>query len=298
MEKLLIKKLADSFRKTVSGYPDGKPPWVDAIGSAGGDSLFLPDSAVWQVHGSVATLIGGIRALLLQAAHPAALAGVLSHSRYESDLLGRLQGTSRWLTITTFGTTELIEKEARRVNEMHKRVSGEYLDNANKSSHYEARDPRFLLWVHCAFTESFLEAHRICRYPLTSADQYVDEWAASAVPLGLASAPRSEKELRAEIDRFMRDELRCDDSTRKVISFILNPPFGFFAQFFYKPLAKTAVISLTDAERNLLELKKPSQIWAVIARANLGLLKIALGGRSPAQELALKRIEMSGDERI
>jgi len=66
-------KAADAFRKTVSGDPTGAPEWSKqmAIGSDAG--LFGPGSAVWEIHGCIATLVGGIRALLMQAAHPAAL---------------------------------------------------------------------------------------------------------------------------------------------------------------------------------------------------------------------------------
>ena len=289
----MIKILADAFRRTVSGNPEGRPAWVAEIEKAEGPGLFGPDSAVWEVHGSVATLIGGIRALLLQAAHPAALSGVKEHSRYETDLLGRLQGTSRWLTITTFGTPELIAKESARVNAMHSRVSGEYLKKSGETEGYKASDPRFLLWVHCAFTESFLEAHLICKYPLIhGADTYVREWSASAKPLGLDNAPQSRAELRNEINRFIREELSCTEMTKEVIDFILHPPFGYFARLFYKPLAMTAVRSLSKSERELLELKNPKKSWEYLARFNLLALQKALGSHSPAQEAAMKRYKM------
>jgi len=283
-------KLADSFRKTVSGDPKGKPDWVGLIEHGDDNGLFGPDSSVWEVHGTVATIIGGIRALLLQAAHPAALAGVKSHSRYETDLMGRLQGTSRWMTITTFGSTDLIAREAARVNAMHSKVSGNYRKQDGSEEGYKASDPRFLLWVHCAFTESFLEAHLICRYPLQgSTDGYVKEWSASAVPLGLTKAPESYAELKAEIERFVNEELSYTEMTKEVVGFILNPPFGFFARLFYRPLAKTAIRSLSQSERTLLHLKEPSKAWELIARSNLFLLSKALGKYSPAHEAALKR---------
>ena len=287
----LIKKLANAFRQTVSGSPEGRPAWVKSIEEGEGPGLFGPDSAVWQVHGSVATLIGGIRALLLQAAHPAALSGVRAHSRYETDLYGRLQGTSRWLTITTFATKEIIDREAARVNAMHEKVKGNFFDAEGNKSEYKASDPRFLLWVHCAFTESFLAAHRICKYPLTAgSDEYIKEWSKSAVPLGLSSAPQSYKELQDEISRFLREELTYSEDTKEVVGFILNPPFGFFAKIFYSFLAKTAIRSLTQPERELLQLKNPLKIWEPIARFNLWLLKKALGPYSPAQQAALNRI--------
>ncbi len=286
----MIKKLADSFRETVSGDAGGKPKWVDELAEGNDKGFYSPDSAVWEVHGNVSTLIGGIRALLLQAAHPAALSGVASHSRYETDLLGRLQGTSRWLTITTFGSKEQIAREAARVNAMHSKVTGEYVKRDGHTDSYKAADPRFLLWVHCAFTESFLEAHLICKQGISKgADSYVREWSESAKPLGLLSAPQSRAELTAEIERFLREELSFTPKTKEVIDFILNPPFGFFARFFYRPLAKTAIRSLTSHERELLQLKQPAKIWELIARFNLFALSKALGGHPPAYYAALKR---------
>ena len=88
----LTKPFADKFRENVSGAKDGRPDWVNKMAIGDDAGLFGPGSAVWQVHGSIATLVGGVRALLLQAAHPAPLSGVAEHSRYESDPLGRLAG--------------------------------------------------------------------------------------------------------------------------------------------------------------------------------------------------------------
>ena len=296
--------VANRFREMVSGEPNGRPAWVKYIEEGEDEGYFGPGSAVWQVHGSVATLIGGIRALLLQAAHPAALAGVATHSRYESDLLGRLEGTSRWLTITTFGSMSAIAREASRVNEMHKKVSGEYIKKDGDPSSYQARDPRFLLWVHCAFTESFLYSHQACGYPIhpsdpsdpsdpsiEGADEYVSQWRKSAAPLGLMSAPSSVAELKATMDEFMKNELSYTPKTKMVVDFIVKPPFGRITLFFYGILLKAAIITLTDAERELLHLKKPAKIWLSVAKLNLSLLKRALGDRPPSQDAALARID-------
>jgi uncharacterized protein (DUF2236 family) len=42
--------------------------------------LFGPGSITWRVHGDPIMWIAGLRALFLQASHPAAIAGVLRHS--------------------------------------------------------------------------------------------------------------------------------------------------------------------------------------------------------------------------
>jgi uncharacterized protein (DUF2236 family) len=284
-------RVANKFREIVSGSPDGRPDWVKLIAHGEGVGLFGPGSAVWQVHGTVATLVGGIRALLLQAAHPAALTGVSQHSRYESDPLGRLAGTSRWLTITTFGSTEAIAKEAARVNAMHGHVQGEFTSKSGEVKSYRAADPRYLLWVHCAFTDSFLTAHQTFGYPIDEgADAYVREWSKSATGLGLTSAPQSVAELKAAMDDFQANDLATSAATAEVVKFILKPPLGLPALMFYLVLAKTAISTLTPAQRKILGLKSVNKGWRWLCAVLLKLLSLALGKESPSQEVARERI--------
>ena len=257
--------------------------------------MFGPDSAVWQVHGSIATLVGGVRALLLQAAHPAPLSGVAEHSRYESDPLGRLAGTTRWLTVTTFASTEVVEKEAARVNAMHERVKGQFEDKKNQVKNYQAKDPRFLLWVHCAFTDSFLKAHLALGYPIDKgADAYVREWSKSAIPLGLKMAPQSVEELEATLDDFRKNDLRHSDRTGEVVKFILNPPFNGAGKYFYKLIANAAITTLDPRELKLLGLKKKSKIWLKISRVGLDIFLAILGSEPPAMAAAKARINRLG----
>jgi uncharacterized protein (DUF2236 family) len=284
-------RIANRFREIVSGSPDGMPDWVKLIDIGEGPGMYGPESAVWQVHGCVATLVGGIRALLLQAAHPAALAGVAQHSRYEKDFLGRLAGTARWLTITTFATQEAIDREAARVNAMHKHVSGEFKNKSGQESTYRASDPRYLLWVHCAFTESFLKAHQALGYPINAgADAYIREWSTSAVGLGLADAPKSQKELDDVMKDFVKNDLASSEKTAEVVKFILRPPVGRASLFFYSILGKAAIASLSDEQREVLNLKKASRVWLFICRKLLNLLNAVLGPESPGQQIARARI--------
>jgi len=285
------ERVANKFREIVSGSPDGRPDWVKLIEHGEGVGLFGPGSAVWQVHGTVATLVGGIRALLLQATHPAALTGVSQHSRYESDPLGRLAGTSRWLTITTFGSAEAIAKEAARVNAMHNHVQGEFKSKDGEVKSYRAADPRYLLWVHCAFTDSFLRAHQAFGYPIDQgADAYVQQWSKSATGLGLMQAPQSVAELQATMDDFLKNDLATSGATAEVVKFILKPPLGAAPLAFYRVLAKTAISTLTPEQRAILGLKDVSPIWRKLCAVLLKFLSLALGKESPSQEVARARI--------
>lgn len=300
----IVKPLANRFREVVSGSKDGKPEWVDSISLGNDEGLFGPRSAVWKIHGSVATIVGGIRALLLQATHPAPLNGVATHSRYESDPLGRLAGTTKWLTITTFASREVIEREAARVNAMHSKVSGTFTTKDGASAPYRASDERYLLWVHCAFTDSFLQAYLALGEgirppsdddsPLTGrdlADAYVAEWARSAIPLGLMDAPKNLEELERTLDDFRSEELALNDKTKEVVEFILRPPFSQGGLFFYSILAKAAILTLDERDRRLLQLKKPWRINLLLSKMALVLLSAILGHRSPSEKVAVERIE-------
>ena len=267
------------------------PDWIKLIEIGEGPGIYGPESAVWEVHGCVATLVGDIRALLLQAAHPAALAGVVQHSRYETDFLGRLAGTARWLTVTTFATQEAIDREASRVNAMHAHVAGKYQDNTGVTSSYRANDRRFLLWVHCAFTESFLKAHLCLGYPIKSgADAYVRQWSTSAIGLGLTVAPTSLKELEEVMADFAKHDLVSSEKTDEVVKFILRPPIGRATLIFYRIMANAAIASLSDDQLRILGLKKRRHLWLSLCRRILNLLSAILGSESPGMQTARKRI--------
>ena len=285
-------RAADAFRKTVSGDPSGAPEWSKQMAIGSDVGLFGPDSAVWQVHGCIATLVGGTRALLMQAAHPAALTGVAEHSAYDTDPLGRLERTTRWLTITSFGSTEAIEIEARRVREMHNRVTGSYQEKSGARSPYSASDPRYLLWVHCAFTDSFLRAHEELGYALPQgADQYVREWSQSAKPLGLSVAPLSKNELANVMATFAENEVTSISMTPPIVGFILKPPFGKGGLFFYRILANAAIATIDEPFLSVLGLKSRSKNWLRVSKVLLDFLSYMLGHESPSQKIARKRID-------
>ncbi|KRO45213.1 MAG: hypothetical protein ABR61_03900 [Actinobacteria bacterium BACL2 MAG-120813-bin23] len=54
--------------------------------------FFSPDSITWRVHSDPSMFVGGIRALLQQALHPEAMAGVAAHSNFREDAGEGLRG--------------------------------------------------------------------------------------------------------------------------------------------------------------------------------------------------------------
>jgi uncharacterized protein (DUF2236 family) len=186
--------------------------------------LFGPDSITWRVHAEPLLWLGGLRALLLQATHPLAMAGVMGHSDFRADPWGRLFRTAQYVGTVTFGTTEAAETAAARVRGIHQFVRG--TDPVTRRA-YRASDPALLTWVHVTEVDSFLTTARRGGLSLSpaAADQYVAEQARAGALLGVPPelAPHSV----AQIDdyfRSVRSELQVGPAAREVARFILHPP--------------------------------------------------------------------------
>jgi uncharacterized protein (DUF2236 family) len=232
----------------------------------------------------------------MQALHPGSLTGVATHSRYEQDALGRLAGTIRWLTVTTFGSHAAVAGEAQRVNRMHQRVTGEYETAQGEQRPYKAADPDLLLWVHIAFMDSFLRCHQMYAWREIpgGADAYVRLWAKSVEPIGLTSAPLTEAALIAEIERYKR-ELVATPKTLDVVKFIKRPPLPVLARPVYWLLFEAAVVSLPIEFRELLGLKaKPTSLIKPLTRGVLRFIRVAIGPESPIEDGAIERLRRIG----
>jgi uncharacterized protein (DUF2236 family) len=288
--------LARRFVRLLSGSDTGKPPWLKQVADGEEVGLYLPNQAPWIVHADFATLVGGIRALLMQALHPGSLTGVRQHSRYKDDPLGRLAGTIRWLTVTTFGPIASNQKEADRVNRLHTRVKGEYQTSTGQNRQYQAADKDLLLWVHVAFMDSFLRTHQnYSKRPIPGgADDYVRLWAASVKPLGLEIAPQNEAELLETLRGFDKDLVVTDD-TRDVIKWIKNPPLPLLAKPFYRLFFFAALASMPSNYQALIG-ERALPLWFVKSQTIniLRAMRIAIGHESPIEEASIARLRRVG----
>jgi uncharacterized protein (DUF2236 family) len=232
------RTLGDRLFARVAG-PEGARR-RERVHSTDGPRWFPEDAAIRRVHGDASMFVGGIRALLLQSLHPLAIAGVMDHSGFEGDPWGRLQRTSYFLAVTTFGTADDAERMVAAVRSVHERVVG----TAPDGRPYAASDPHLLRWVHVAEIDSFLAAHqRYGAQPLDARgrDAYVADAARVAEALGVIDPPRSEAELRAQLRGF-RPELRGTPAARQAARFLLlHPPLGMAARVPYAGLAAAAV---------------------------------------------------------
>src|SRR5687768_9557676 len=121
------------------------------VQGSGDPGLFGPGSVAWRIQADPSSLIGGVRALLIQALNPQTMAAVAQHSNYKSDPWKRLMGTTDYVITTTFGDTAAAHAAVARVRAIHDAISG--IDDVTGLS-YRASDPELLLWVHAVEVHS------------------------------------------------------------------------------------------------------------------------------------------------
>jgi uncharacterized protein (DUF2236 family) len=207
--------------------PAGPAPEHDADDPGpqqGGDvGLFGPDSVTWRLHAEPLMGVAGLRALLLQALHPVAVAAFEEHSTYRQDVWGRVARSAEYVALTTFGGTTEAMLAASRVRAIHARVRGTLPSGVE----YAADDPQLLAWVHCCLVASFLEVLTRGGVTLTGAeqDQYIEEQVKAAMLVGLEpdEVPHDRAAL-LDYFRVIKPVLECTPAARQAACEIVVPP--------------------------------------------------------------------------
>jgi uncharacterized protein (DUF2236 family) len=276
----LRARLGARLFEKVAG-PEG-PRHRDQIHGTPGERWFADDRPIRTVHADSSMFVGGLRALLLQSLHPLAMAGVAGHSGFRGDPWGRLQRTSYFLAVTTFGAAADAERTIRRIQAIHERVRG----TAPDGRPYAASDPHLLKWVHLAEVDSFLDAHRrygAVRLSPAEQDGYVADTARVAAALGVLDPPTTLAELADALAAY-RPELRGTSEARAAARFLLvRPPLPVAARLPYAVLASAAVASLPVWARWPLRLPYLPLAEATVVRAGgAGLVRTLRWISTPA----------------
>lgn len=251
----------------------------------GDPGLFGPDSISWRVIGDVSSMLGGIRALLVQAAHPEVVAGVADHSRYREDPLGRLSRTSAYVTATTFGALPEVEAAVERVRRVHRPIRG----TSHRGEDYSADAPDLSAWVHNALTDSFLAAYQAYgsrALTRSEADRFVAEQARVGRLLDAKPIPETAAELAHWI--VTHEGISASPGMREAVEFLTAPPLeGFGLRSGYRVVQAGAVAILPARLRRILCVRRaPGAIEST--RALVRSLRWAMGA-SPSWNLALLR---------
>ena len=132
---------------------------VSAAGNVRQTGYFDERSMLRRVHRERAVALSGPRALLMQAAHPLAVFGLLAHSSALDEPYERLARTAQTMDTIAFGSRAEADRLTRRVRAMHRRVSGKLLEPVGAydvGTTYRADDPKLLLWVLFSLVDSAL----------------------------------------------------------------------------------------------------------------------------------------------
>lgn len=259
-------------------------PLAHSMDYQGDPGLFGPQSVTWRVIGDVSTFIGGIRALLIQAAHPEVVAGVVDHSVYESDPLGRLSRTSAYVTATTYGAMPEVEEALQRVRRAHVGVDG----TSHRARPYAANGAEYAAWVHNVLADSFLAGYEFYGpQPLSSdeRDTYVTEQAHLGTLVKATELP----ETRSELSHWIADhpDIGPSPGMRQTVAFLRNPPLPSTVVPVYRLLFHAAAATVPSRIAEILGVRR--YVWARHAGNTLTkALRWSLGA-SPSWWLALER---------
>ena len=181
---------------------------------------FTADSVTWRIHSDTAMFVGGIRALLEQALHPKAMAGVAAHSNFREDAWGRLQRTGDYVGTLTFGSKTEADKLASRVRKVHEML--------------KVDEPELLLWVHMAMVDAFLDTsvRSGVKLSISEQDKYVDEMVIFAELVGIETGlvPRTVGQMQNYFQEIM-PKLSASDDAKRAALFIALPPLPPLLRF-------------------------------------------------------------------
>ena len=259
-------------------------PLARSLEYPGDAGLFGPGSSSWQIIGDPAVMVGGIRALLIQAAHPEVVAGVHEHSRYQDDPLGRLSRTTAYVTATTYGAMPEVETAVARVRQAHRNVRG----TSHRGRPYAANNAAHAAWVHNVLTDSFLEAFTVygpSPIPSEQSDVFVSEQTRLGRRLDAVDLPVTAAGLSGWVSE--NPDLGPSPGLDEAVEFLRNPPLPFEARAVYAALFQAAVATIPPALASLLGVQ-PRKGSVLIGKRTVAFLRWSLGS-SPSWWLALER---------
>ena len=205
---------------------------------------FTDRSMLRRIHRERAVALSGPRALLMQAAHPLAVSGLLAHSTAMDEPYERLARTAEVMSTIGFGSREDADRITRGVRAMHRRVRGRIKEATGPfpaGTEYRADQPDLLMWVLFTLVDSGLVVYQLYVDKLSDAEQagYWEDYKVVGELFGLRrrDMPATLDDLR-EYKREMLegDTLHVSDWARgRARSIVLEPPIPWVA----RPLLET-----------------------------------------------------------
>jgi uncharacterized protein (DUF2236 family) len=205
-----------------------------------------------------ALALAGPRALLMQAAHPLAVTGLLAHSGALEAPYERLARTAETLSVIGFGSRAEADRVARRVRAMHRRVSGRLPAAVGRypaGTPYRADDPELLLWILFTLVDSGMVVYRNYVGALSRDEEaaYWEDYKVVGRLFGLRrrDMPNTLDDLDAYRRRMLAgDELHVTEWARsRAREIVLEPPVPWMARPVVEAVNFTTIALLPDRIR-------------------------------------------------
>jgi uncharacterized protein (DUF2236 family) len=193
---------------------------------AGDEGYFPRESSVLRlVHRErIVGILYGQRALLMQATHPLAFAGLTANTTGLAAPFRRLAHTAKTMETIFFGSREDADRELSRIRGLHSKVSGRISEPAGPhpaGSSYRADDPEFLLWILACLADSAQATYERFARPLGARehDAFWQDYLLVGELFGLprSEAPASWLEFRSYMDaRLASEDLHVTPHAREL----------------------------------------------------------------------------------
>lgn len=238
---------------------------------------FGPTTITWKLYREPYTIVGGVRALLLQVAHPAVAEGVARYSNFKSDPFGRGFRTFKAMARIYFGDRQQADQTAMRLHHIHSGVKG-----AVGQKTFVATDPDLLLWVLATLTETTIQVFErmpIQDLPADWREQFYEESKITARLMGIPDEayPKDLTAFRAYFDSMLHSDLlgstqACHDIAQAIVRHPKAPGKWldrFAAGWMPAPLcARLGITTRPDSEQRLARLfRRAHQLFRLIPRA-------------------------------
>lgn len=197
------------------------------------DGYFASDSMLRRVQGERVVMISGPRALLMQAADPLAVEGLLAHTTGMDKPYERLERTAEVMSAIGFDSKERADRMTRRVRKMHSKVRGTLDRDVGPfpaGTPYAADDPKLLMWVLFTLVDSGIVVYErfVKRMSRDEKERYWADFRIVGNLFGLADSemPADLAELDAyRHDRYASGELVITDWARQTArEIVMEPP--------------------------------------------------------------------------
>ena len=222
------------------------------------DGYFTDASMLRRVHRERAMLLMGGRALLMQAAHPVAVSGLVAHSATPDEPYDRLARTAEVMHTIAFGSKEDADRLTAHVRAMHARVRGKTREAVGPfpaGTRYAADDPELLMWVLYTLVDSGIVVYEKYVGRLNRAERaaYWEDYKVIGRLFGLPGAdmPDSYADLEAyAAEMYASGKLVVSEWSRtRAKEIVFAPPVPFLARPLIEALNFVTIGLLPDAIR-------------------------------------------------